>query len=308
MDVDESWRDRYLVSAAITNPGERAALYRGAERGAFARVARGAYLRVEDWATLGPEQRHLARMRAIELTHPGTVFSHLSAALVWGFPVVGGDLSIPFSVVDPASGGRSMTGLRRYGIGRPDDSVLVGGLTVTSRSATVLHVAAGFRPEVSVPVVDAALGGRHPVARDALRESAARIPASSGSARCTWALEFADPRSGSAGESLSRVGIHRLRLPAPELQQRFLDRGGLVGVVDFWWPDFGLIGEFDGLGKYLREEFAKGRSPAEVVIAEKRREDRLRALGPRVVRWEWDAARHAPTLRGILTSAGLRAP
>jgi hypothetical protein len=307
MDLDESWRDRYLVSAAITNPGERAALYRGAERGVFARVTRGAYLRAEEWRSLDVEGRHLARMRALELTHPGTVFSHLSAALVWGFPVVGGDLSIPFSVVEPTSGGRSMTGLRRSGIARPDAAMRVGGLTVTSPSTTVLHIAAGFRPETSVPVIDAALGASHPVDRDVLRERAASVPTSSGSARCRWALDFADPRSGSAGESLSRVSIHRLRLPAPELQTRFVDRFGSIGIVDFWWSEWELIGEFDGLGKYLREEFAKGKSPAEVVIAEKRREDRLRALGPRVARWGWDDARDRAALRSILAAGGLRA-
>jgi hypothetical protein len=75
--------------------------------------------------------------------------------------------------------------------------------------------------------------------------------------------------------------------------------------VDFWWPEFNLIGEFDGNGKYLREEFANGRSPGEIVIAEKRREDRLRALGPQVTRWDWSIARSAFRLRAHLADAGL---
>ena len=67
-----------------------------------------------------------------------------------------------------------------------------------------------------------------------------------------------------------------------------------------------MIGEFDGFGKYLREEFAAGRTVAEIVLDEKRRENRLRALGPRVARWGWEEARDRSAFRRILAAAGLR--
>ncbi|MFW8745876.1 hypothetical protein, partial [Mesorhizobium japonicum] len=118
---------------------------------------------------------------------------------------------------------------------------------------------------------------------------------------------FADAASGSAGESLSRVAIHRAGLPAPVLQQRFDDAAGLAGIVDFWWPEAGVIGEFDGVGKYLRDLSGRGRDTAQIVIDEKRREDRLRALGFRVVRWGWRAARSRGELRSLLIRSGLRA-
>ncbi|MEO5920648.1 MAG: hypothetical protein ABIQ01_05835 [Pseudolysinimonas sp.] len=101
------------------------------------------------------------------------------------------------------------------------------------------------------------------------------------------ALAFADPRSGSPGESISRAVMHEYGFPAPELQTEFRDRRGLAGIVDFWWPEFQLIGEFDGRSKYTDDVLLGGRTPADVVIAEKAREDRLRALGPRVTRWDW---------------------
>ena len=126
--------------------------------------------------------------------------------------------------------------------------------------------------------------------------------------RGAWATRFADPRSGSPGESLSRVAIHRLRLPAPELQVRVEDVRGLAGVADFYWPDIRLVGEFDGVGKYLREGLTGGREPGEIVMAEKRREDRIRATGRGVARWGWDAARNPAKLRRILSERGLRAP
>jgi hypothetical protein len=308
MDDSADWLDRFIVSPAITNPGERAALYRATARGRFVRVVRGVYVPADYWESLNFEERHLARMRGIHLIYPGTVFSHLSAAIAWGIPVVGGDLSLPHSVVATASGGRSITGLRRYAVGVARDLHQVGGLTLTSPATTVLQIAAGFAPEVAVPALDAALrDARFGVTRDWLREAALTIPSSSGSSRCTWSIEFADPSSGSAGESVSRVGIHRLGLPRPILQQRFEDAFGLIGVVDFWWPEADVIGEFDGLGKYLREEFAAGRSPPEVVLDEKHRENRLRGIGPRVARWGWETARSRPALRQVLEGAGLRA-
>jgi very-short-patch-repair endonuclease len=52
-----------------------------------------------------------------------------------------------------------------------------------------------------------------------------------------------------------------------------------------WWPGLGVIGEADGVMKY---------GSADDLIAEKAREDRLRALGLMVVRWTWDEIRANP--------------
>jgi len=119
-------------------------------------------------------------------------------------------------------------------------------------------------------------------------------------------LDFATPLPGSPGESLSRANIHELGFPVPELQVVFDDRGGRVGDVDFWWRMANLIGEFDGLVKYTRAEYTQGRPIEEIVIAEKVREDRLRALGPNVSRWLWGVALRPRELYAHLSSAGLR--
>lgn len=304
--MDHDWRDRFILTPAISIPGERAALYRGAARGEFVRVIRGAYLRSDDWESLGFEGRHLARIRAARLLDPDLVFSHLSAAMLWGLPIIGGDLTVPHALGEIRSGSRSRTWLRRHELSRPRAVAWVDGIPVTTLLDTLVDVAAAYDPELSVPVLDAALA-RTEVTRAALVEGLALVPTSGGAVRGRWAVGFADGRSGSPGESLSRVGIHRLRLPRPELQIEVMDAHGLAGIVDFWWPDVRLVGEFDGVGKYLREEFTDGRDLGEIVMAEKRREDRIRATDRRVARWGWDAARSAPMLRRILSEAGLRA-
>jgi hypothetical protein len=124
-------------------------------------------------------------------------------------------------------------------------------------------------------------------------------------ARVQRALDFADSRSGSPGESLSRVVMHQVGFPQPMLQERFEDERGLIGFTDFWWPEFRLIGEFDGATKYVDQRFTAGSTSARVLMAEKRRENRLRALGPGVTRWDWRAATHPPELRALLIEAGL---
>ena len=119
------------------------------------------------------------------------------------------------------------------------------------------------------------------------RCSAARpVGAGIGSARRAVAL--LDPRSESPGESFSRVIFHLARLPAPEPQfSVFAPDGRFVGRGDFGWPDFGVLGEFDGKAKYGELLRRPGQSAEEVLIAEKQREDRLRELGWMVIRWMW---------------------
>jgi hypothetical protein len=56
---------------------------------------------------------------------------------------------------------------------------------------------------------------------------------------------------------------------------------------------------------WLDDELLGGRSTREVVLAEKKREDRLRALGYTVVRWDWNAVTDPEVLRRKLEAAGV---
>lgn len=312
--ITARWRDDFICTPEIVEPGLRAAIYREAGKGQLVRVGRGVYLPTAKWTSLSPEGRHLARIRAVALTHPAAVFSHLSAALLWGLPIVGPPPSVPHVLATRASGGRSKTGIVRHCVGIPDATVAIDGVRTATLDRTVLDCVTSSPLEVALPIADAALhpaGIRGPdglvmLDHERLIELCGGVPPSQGAARGRTTLELADGQSGSPGESLSRAALHRLGFPMPELQHQFFDSGGSIGFVDFWWPEFGLVGEFDGVGKYLREEFLGSRSPGEAVVAEKWREDRLRALGLRVVRWGWDLARSAPALRAHLIRAGLR--
>lgn len=103
-------------------------------------------------------------------------------------------------------------------------------------------------------------------------------------------VALADGDSDSIGESRSRLAIQRAGLPVPILQWK-VEADGRTFEVDFGWPELHTVGEFDGLFKYGRL-VEPGRDPADVVVAEKLREDEIRDLGLRVVRWIWPEIDH----------------
>jgi hypothetical protein len=182
--------------------------------------------------------------------------------------------------------------------------IRISGLQVTSLESTIVALAAGSGFPAGVLALDDALRrGTTDLAR--VTEAAQVTRTDAARTRVSTVLDFARGDAESPGESLSRVQIMVMGFPAPELQRVFTDARGLIGRVDFYWPQAHLVGEFDGLVKYSKPEFLSGRTPSEVVVEEKRREDRLRALGLRVVRWTWDDLRDPAFLRDLLTSAGL---
>ncbi|MDO7881214.1 hypothetical protein Q5716_03130 [Protaetiibacter sp. WY-16] len=159
----------------------------------------------------------------------------------------------------------------------------------------------------AVGMADAALRGRvgdeigwEPIDPSALQLHLARASGRTGAVRAGRVLDFADARAESLGESLCRVQFHALGLPAPELQRVFADRRGQI-IPDFYFERWDLAVEFDGVGKYLRgRAFHPELSEAELVLREKRRENRLRRLVSDVMRVEWAEALDRRRLSALL--------
>ena len=99
--------------------------------------------------------------------------------------------------------------------------------------------------------------------------------------------------------------MRKIGCPRPVLQSQFRDTDGIIGDTDFDWPEFRLVGEADGDRKYLDEAYRGGRSVEQVLLDEKVREDRVRALGRGFSRWPWSTGIDPPALRRKLASAGL---
>ncbi len=95
------------------------------------------------------------------------------------------------------------------------------------------------------------------------------------------ALELVDPRSESAGESLTRELLHRLGIRPPELQYSVRTPLGEYRL-DFAWPEVKVALEFDGKSKYFDY-----RPTGEVLFAERQREKALTEQGWTFLRVEW---------------------
>ncbi|HEY3339482.1 MAG TPA: hypothetical protein VGK18_13345 [Propionicimonas sp.] len=214
---------------------------------------------------------------------PGTYFAHESAAVLHGLPLLSSRLD-EVVVVRTKGGHGTITKTlhaRRAQLS-VGDAAEVDGFPVTSLIRTTCDLARRLPFPEAVMVADAAL--RSPLDRGELLR---RIVGGRGCRMAAAAVEFADARSESPGESLSRVRIHRAGLPAPTPQVELVDDfGQLVARVDFWWEGEGVVGEFDGMVKYVKL-LRPGQSTEDVISAEKSREQALVAAGCRVVRWTW---------------------
>ena len=129
-----------------------------------------------------------------------------------------------------------------------------------------------------------------------------------GHARARAVEGFATSRADSPLESISRVTMHEIGCPQPQLQTPFHDAEGFIAETDFYWEEFGLIGEADGDQKYLDAAKRSGRTIDQVKLDEKVREDRLRALPRGVTRWRWATAMSPVALHRHLSAAGIVLP
>jgi hypothetical protein len=317
--AERDWRDHFVRARDLRTLGRHADLVAAVRQGTLVPVIRGVYRHSSSISTdsvRGADDAFLAKVRATQLlSAEPLIYCGTAAAAVWELPMVGPWPDRVSVLVPAASGGRSNVTLARTSVGHPARGVVRGGLRVTSLARTVVDVARTARFTSAVAMADAALHGqvaraarahRQPLDLLDARAELAALGVVHGSARCGAVLDFADAAAESPGESVSRVTIRLLDLPAPLLQVPFSDARGQIGVTDFYWRHLGVVGEFDGYGKYVREEFAAGRSVADIVMVEKERENRLRALGLRVVRWGWQDALSLPRLRARLAEGGLR--
>jgi hypothetical protein len=228
------------------------------------------------WNAASARDRHLALITTVRAPlEGGAVVSHRSAVAVHGLPWIG-----PFGnqvvLADPARDrGQTKGAVRRVGTaGRIPDAELVMGLLTTSLVVTAVDVALVDHPWRAIAVLDAVL--RRGVHSSSLIEELRGRGAPRSRRRAAELIAFADAAAESPGESITRWGAHVLGAPAPSLQHEFVTDWGGIERVDFWFPESGTIVEFDGAVKYRDARLRRGRTPEDVVVEEKRREDALR--------------------------------
>lgn len=312
-DVRMSLRRRTRLARTVLTTGELAAVGVTTQirrtlvaHGCLVSPARGYYAPAQQ-GTRCTKARHATQLGAfVELpidprTHPrlrarllrsialsrrhGTkaIISGVGAAALYGLPVVLDSHAAALPVTElTCPGGRvsHSKGDRQYHLPlRPGDAVIVDGIAVTSMPRTLADVAASHPMTTALAIADDLLrrrvldlaGVQHALDTHPGRNTDLEVPLAT----------FASGLAESPGESWCRLELHRAGLPAPLEQMVVRDeRGRFVARVDFAWPAQGVILEFDGRTKYEKEG-------GQAVFEEKRREDRLRALGWVVVRCVW---------------------
>jgi hypothetical protein len=257
-------------------------------RGELTAVVAGAYVDPADPRLRRSESRHaLLVAAAVPRVAADSVVSHVSAAVLHGLPVWNVPLHRVHTTRPRRSGGVRTNRLHVHTAPlEPGEIAVVGGTALTSAVRTLLDITRTVGFEEAVVIIDAALH-RHICTRDELLAGLERINRWKGAPAARRAVTFADARSESPGESRSRVAIARLGLPEPVLQWAVRRGDGVVlGEVDFGWPELGRVGEFDGFVKYGRL-LHPGQVPADVLFAEKVREDAIRSTGLHMGRWIW---------------------
>ena len=280
--------------------------------GSLEAVRRGYYRPAGE---LTSSQLYRLRIEAtVQAREQQLVFSHVSAAELWGCPLLRADTGFVHAT-RPGKARRTTAAVKIHRSAIPEGQVVETetGLLTTSPEWTAILVAATLPlPNVLLPLdhlvrlLNTDPTG-DPRAEGVIDQLIGLIPPRmKGGVRAEQHLRLADPHSGSAGESMSRGQMEILRVPRPELQVAFprIDEPG-NDVVDFDWPSLETFGEFDGEGKYFDEELTGGRSASQVLWEEKAREDRIRRHRPRASRWGWADAMSRTRLAQILTRAGI---
>ncbi|HEU4331329.1 MAG TPA: hypothetical protein VFR40_09445, partial [Lapillicoccus sp.] len=240
---------------------------------------------------------HALLTRAHIATFAGrAVASHHSALVLHGLPTYAADLRQVHMTRTADDHSRARSGLVVHqcvagavaaeGVIGPAMSIAQTGMVNGPMAALIAADAALHRQTVTIADLDGAtrlLGGP--------RISAVRR-----------ALVHADGRSESPGETRLREAVRMMGFAAtPQVAIR---DGAFVAVIDMVLDDVPVAIEFDGLVKYGRPNpWATVAAPADVVVAEKIREDHIRSLRYAMVRVIWRDLAELAVLRGRITSA-----
>lgn len=160
----------------------------------------------------------------------------------------------------------------------------IDGIPVVDRRTAAVSTAARSDPMWAVATLDSLLW-IDPITPEELSSCVEAWSGLRGIGHVRQAATRARHGAQTPLETFSRLRFVASGIPEPSLQFAVYDEQGLVGYADMAWPDLKIIGEADGLLKYQDRED---------VIAEKAREDRMRALGWIVVRWTWAEIMNTP--------------
>lgn len=282
---------RELIAAGHSYPDVRRQV-RGLRQ-----LRRGVYAR--HWPD-DPRERHLLLARAVLATHTtDVVLSHVSAALVWGFPVMLPDPgAVAITAIGPAEPPQGDVDFRRHGCALGSrDTCVIDNLPVTNAVRTTVDCARSLALRPAVAIADsAAHAGLLPP--DLVRRILSEMRGWKGIGRARRALELVDPNAESPGETWTRLALREAGIRVRS-QFPITVADGTTYRVDFLIEGTSVVVEFDGRTKYG----LSGDSPEADLWREKRRHDGITMAGYEIVRLTWADLSDPAQLRRLITSA-----
>lgn len=275
-----------LVGSGLTDKSIR----RLVAQGVLERLRYGSYVSGSAWRCCNEIGQHGLVARAVlRRADAESVLSHVSAAVEWEVPFWDTDLTVVhLTRLDGKPGRRREAGVFQHiGELRDGDVVEMNGVSVTSAPRTVADCMTVFDVEHGVATVNHFLRKRFATLAE-IAECCLFMDSWPGTLNHRVVLGLATAKTESVGEDRTWVMIWRQGLPKPEPQYEIFGAAGeLVARVDFAWPELKVFLEFDGKIKYQPEN-NDGESPTDVVLREKRREERICELtGWRCIRVTW---------------------
>jgi len=289
----------YLRKTLLANGFDDRSIRRLVADGVLVKVRRGAYSDKPNHDLLDAGGRHGLRARAVsQQACTPVVLSHVSALPEYDAPTWGLDLSEVHVTRPDGRAGRREAGVRQHcGAVLEGDYIERNGLLVMTPPRLVLEVTTVASAEAGLVVANHFLHCGM-TTKEELLERYALVERWPYSLRTRLVLHRADARVETVGESRTLHLIADAGLPTPECQYPIRDEAGRVlYYVDFAWPELGVFLEFDGRVKY-EKLLRPGQKASDVVLAEKRREQRICELtGWRCIRIDWsDLAKAAHTI------------
>ncbi|MDR1797079.1 MAG: endonuclease domain-containing protein [Clostridiales Family XIII bacterium] len=264
----------------------------------FEQIGPSLFVLRADWAQASALARHraLTMFYANGPANPKAVFSGVSGAVMRGIPILG-EIPLKPRCYSSARRGATQDLIRwRYSPKLPACE-LVDGVRVACVERVLIDLCIELDAAACLAALNHCVFTRMTTVRK-LKGYLGKHPGVPGVRRLARLLPFANAKCESPLESLGWLSIYRSKLVLPRQQVEIkLPLGGRAGLarVDMCWDaaTTPLIVELDGKVKYKTQED---------LINEKIREDGLRMLGCRVLRFLWDdvmAGKMAAKLKSI---------
>lgn len=294
--------DHIKTTAELSQLGISAStIYRRVERGRLIKLRHGVYVDAAVWKEFSTFQRCYAHHVAAAKSHPRSVLSHESAAMMYDISLL--NLPAKVHISSATYGSKSRENIRVHGCSSEvlERTWWLEGVRVTSPLDTFLDCAKSLPHQDAVCIADQFLH-RGLVDKSVAQSSILRLEGS-GALRARKVAQRMSGHAESVAETLVRILLHDWNFEMPTEQGEVFTSAGARYRPDFMWGHLRLILEVDGEVKY------SGRygKPEDVIRAEHRRQRELEREGWKIIRVCWGEITKSPwTLRQELVKHGVK--